>query len=158
MSNASKLPQPVVRGMYFEDFQVGLEMVTPARTITETDVVTFAALSGDWNQLHTDVEYAKTTPFGQRIAHGLLGLAVASGLAVRSGFVDGTAIAFRSLEWKFSAPVFLGDTVAVKVRVAETRPVPRLGGGSVAFDVALINQRGETVQRGTWSMLVKSRE
>ncbi|OGO40184.1 MAG: dehydratase [Chloroflexi bacterium RBG_16_57_9] len=144
--------------MYFEDFQLGLEMVTPSRTITETDVVTFAALSGDWNQLHTDVEYAKATPFGQRIAHGLLGLAVASGLAVRLGFIDGTAIAFRSLEWKFSAPIFLGDTIAVQVRVAETKPVPRLGGGSVTFDVALVNQRGETVQRGTWSMLVKSRE
>src|SRR3954447_1047320 len=102
---------PRGRGLYFEEFVVGDEAATPSRTITETDIVQFAGLSSDWNPLHTDAEFAAATPFGQRIAHGLLGLSIASGLMARLGHIDGTAIAFRGIEeWKFSKPIYIGDT------------------------------------------------
>jgi acyl dehydratase len=83
------------RGRYFEEFAVGQTYTSVGRTITEHDVMTFAGLSGDYNQIHTDAEFAKLTPYGQRIAHGLLGLAIASGLAMRTGILEGTVLAFR---------------------------------------------------------------
>jgi len=158
MTQASNAAQGTVRGMYFEDFQVGYRVVSPGRTITESDVVMFAGLSGDYNQLHTDAEFAASTQFGRRIAHGLLGLSVASGLASRLGFIEGTAEAFMSLEWKFRRPIYIGDTIHVEVEVANTRAMPRAGGGIVDFNVDVVNQNGETVQKGQWRVLVKGRE
>jgi 3-hydroxybutyryl-CoA dehydratase len=145
------------RGRYFEEFAVGYTIVSPGRTITEADVVSFAALSGDWNQLHTDAEYASETPFGARIAHGLLGLAVASGLGARLGFIEGTAEAFLKLEWKFRGPVYLGDTIHLRGEVTRTRAVRSMGGGMVVFDMQLLNQKGETVQEGQWTVAVRGR-
>jgi len=149
--------QPPIRGLYFEELTVGLTVTSPARTITEADVVSFAALTGDWNQLHTDVEFARTTPFGQRIAHGLLILSIASGLIARLGLIEGTVEAFRELRWKFRAPVFIGDTIHLTATVTEARPMPRLNSGLVTLEVSVLNQRGETVQKGTWQALIKSR-
>ena len=143
-------------GRYFEEFEIGYEVETPARTITETDVVMFAGISGDWTQLHTDAEFAKGTPFGERIAHGLLLLSVASGLAARLGFIEGTALAFRELTWKFSRPVLFGDTIRVRFVVQEMKPARRLGGGTVIFKVTMLNQKDEIVQKGTWTVLIKS--
>jgi len=145
------------RGMYFEDFQIGVSMTSPGRTITETDVVLFAGLSGDFNELHTNAEFAATTNFGRRVAHGLLGLSVASGLAGRLGFIEGTAIAFAGLEWRFKAPLFIGDTIHMRARVEKTRAMKPIGGGMVIFQISVVNQRMETVQEGTWKLLVKSR-
>jgi len=145
------------RGQYFEEFAVGDLVVTPARTITETDVVMFAALSGDYNQLHTDAEFAKETGFGERIAHGLLGLSVASGLASRLGFIEGTAQAFTGLEWKFRKPVMLGDTIRAQFEVRRKKAISRLDGGFVIFDVTVLNQRDEMVQKGSWTVLIKER-
>lgn len=150
----TNLPNP--RGLYFEQFEIGSTVETPARTITEADVVLFAGLSGDYNQLHTDAEFAKGTIFGERIAHGLLGLAVTSGLAARLGFIEGTAMAFRELTCKFTGAIKFGDTVHARFTVKEKKAMPRLGGGLVIFDVTLLNQRGETVQKGDWTLLVKS--
>ncbi|MFN2196995.1 MAG: MaoC/PaaZ C-terminal domain-containing protein, partial [Anaerolineales bacterium] len=100
------------RGKYFEEFEVGQRIVTAGRTVTEADVVTFAGLSGDFNQMHVDAEYSAKSMFGQRVAHGLLGLSIASGLAVQTGVLEGTILAFREItEWKFSRPIFLGDTI-----------------------------------------------
>jgi len=147
----------VQRGLYFEEFTVGDSLVTAGRTITEADIVNFAALSGDWTTIHTDAEYAKGVMFGERIAHGALVLSVATGLAVRSGVIEGTVIAFRDLTWKFSGGVKIGDTVRVRLQIGEKKAMPRLGGGSVLMNVEVINQRDETVQRGTWTMLVKSK-
>jgi len=144
------------RGRYFEEFDVGDAVETAARTITETDVVLFAGLSGDYNPLHTDAEFAKGTLFGERVAHGLLGLTVASGLASRLGFVEGTAEAFTALEWKFRGPIKIGDTMRVRAEVRQKKAMPRLGGGFVVFDVAVLNQRDEMVQKGTWTVLIKS--
>jgi acyl dehydratase len=146
------------RGRYFDELNVGHVISTPSRTITEADVVSFAALSGDWNQLHTDAEYAKNTAFGARIAHGLLGLAVASGLGARLGFIDGTAEAFLKLEWRFRKPIFLGDTVHMRGEVTRTRAVRRMGGGGiVVFDMKLLNQDGDVVQEGQWTVAVRGR-
>jgi 3-hydroxybutyryl-CoA dehydratase len=145
------------RGMYFEEFAIGHEVVSVGRTITETDVVAFAGLSGDYTQLHTDEEFAKGSLFGKRVAHGVLVLSIATGLAVRLGFIEGTALAFRELSWKFSQPVYFGDTIHVKARVKELKPMPRLGGGAVIFDVWVTNQDGKTVQKGEWNMLVASK-
>ena len=143
---------------YFEDYEVGEVLVSPGRTITEADVVTFAGLSGDYTQLHTDEEFAKGTLFGRRIAHGVLVLSIATGLAARMGFIEGTALAFRELTCKFSQPVFFGDTIHIKARCKELKAMPRLGGGSVIFDVRVVNQEGKTVQRGEWNMLIASKE
>jgi 3-hydroxybutyryl-CoA dehydratase len=142
------------RGHYFEEFQVGEIVTSAGRTITETDVVIFAGLSGDYNQLHTDAEYAKGTLFGRRVAHGLLVLSIASGMAAQLGFIEGTVIAFRELTWKFSRPVFIGDTVHLQAKVTELKPLPRLGGGSVILQASVINQDGETVARGVWNALI----
>jgi 3-hydroxybutyryl-CoA dehydratase len=146
------------RGMYFEEFEIGTEVVSPGRTITETDVVNFAGLSGDYTQLHTDEEFAKGTLFGRRIAHGALVLSIATGLAFRLGFIEGTALAFRELTWKYSQPVYLGDTIHLKARCKELKPMPRLGGGLVVFEAFVINQEEKIVQKGEWHLLVASKE
>ncbi|MCS6907729.1 MAG: MaoC/PaaZ C-terminal domain-containing protein [Anaerolineales bacterium] len=146
------------RGQYFEEFELGQSFVSVGRTITEHDILAFAGLSGDYNQIHTDVEFAKTTPFGQRIAHGLLGLSVASGLAMRTGILEGTVLAFREIEeWKFTKPIFIGDTIRVRLEVVDLKPLPRLGGGMVTIRVEVLNQHSEAVMRGRWSVLVASK-
>ncbi len=151
-------PLPIRSGFYFEEFEVGQSVVSPGRTVTETDVVAFAALSGDWNAIHTDARFAAQDPFGQRVAHGLLLMSIASGLVMRLGVLEGTALAFREIEgWKFSLPVFIGDTIHVRASVTETKSMPRLGGGLVRLKVEIINQDQRVVQRGGWAVLVKTR-
>ncbi len=151
----TKLTPP--KGLYFEDFQIGDSVESVGRTITETDVVQFAMLSGDWNLIHTNAEYAKEQLAGERIAHGLLVLAIASGLAVRLGFMEETVMAFMELEWQFRKFVLIGDTIRLRATVAEKKEVKRLGGGYVWFKMEILNQRDEKVQRGTWKALMKSR-
>lgn len=136
---------------------MGQTVVTAGRTITEGDIVRFAGLSGDFNQIHTDAAYASQGMFGERIAHGLLVLSVASGLAVQTGIIEGTVLAFRELEWKFSRPVMIGDTVRAHIEVEDTKALPRLGGGNVVMKVNVLNQKDEIVHRGRWIMLVKSK-
>jgi acyl dehydratase len=149
---------PLNSGLFFDDFQVGQKMRSAGRTITEHDIASFAGLSGDFNQIHTDAEFAKATPFGQRIAHGLLGLAVASGLAVQTGVLGANVIAFREVgEWKFVKPIFIGDTIHVEMDVVETKALPRLGGGSVTLGAHVVKQNGETSMKGSWTVLVKTR-
>ena len=149
---------PLNTGLFFEDFQTGQKVKSAGRTVSEHDIATFAGLSGDFNQIHTDAEFAKTTPFGQRISHGLLGLAIASGLAVQTGILGANVIAFREVnEWKFVKPVFIGDTIHVEMEVLETKALPRLGGGSVILNIHVNNQSNETTMRGQWTVLVKNR-
>lgn len=152
-------PQPSSqRGMYFEEFEPGQTIVSAGRTITETDVVRFAGLSGDFNQIHVDAEYSKQSLFGQRVAHGLLVLSIASGLAVQTGLMEGTVLAFREIEsWKFAKPVFLGDTVHVVLDVLECKAMRRIGGGAVKINLSVKNQADEVVMRGLWSVLIASR-
>jgi len=146
------------RGQYFEEFEVGQKIITVGRTVAESDIFNFAGFSGDYNQIHTDAEFAKNTPFGQRVAHGLLGLSIASGLAMRTGVLEGTVIAFREINhWKFIAPVFIGDSLHVEMEVMETKALPRIGGGSVVITLDVKKQSGETTMKGNWTVLVMSR-
>jgi len=146
------------RGLYFDEFYVGRRFITARRTITEEDIQAFANLTGDDDPIHTDAVYAAGHPFGQRVAHGLLGLSIAEGLAVQLGIIEGTLLAFREvLEWKFSAPIFIGDEVGAVFNVVETKAVPRLNGGLVTLFAEITNQDGRIVQHGKWSMLVMDR-
>jgi 3-hydroxybutyryl-CoA dehydratase len=145
------------RGLFFEEFETGQVINTAGRTVTESDIVTFAGLSGDYNQIHTDAVFSKETPFGQRVAHGLLVLSIASGLAMRTGVLEGTVMAFREInDWKFVKPVFIGDTVFVELEVMEKKSLPRIGGGAVKIDLDVKNQEGSTVMKGAWTVLVAS--
>jgi acyl dehydratase len=156
---AEKRSLEVRKGLYFEEFEVGQTVSTAGRTVTEADIVTFAALTGDWTPIHTDAVFAAQHPFGQRVAHGLLGMSIANALVVRLGFVEGTVLGFREIgDWKFSLPIFIGDTIHARVTVTETRRVRRLGGGLVKMDVEVLNQKDAILQRGTWSVLVMSQE
>jgi acyl dehydratase len=145
------------RGRYFEEFAIGDSVATSGRTINEADIVTFAGVSGDYNEIHINAAYAAGGPFGERVAHGLLILSIASGLAVQTGFIERTVMAFRELDWKFSRPVMIGDTIRVMLEVTEMKPMPRLGGGSVSMKVSVLNQKDEVVNRGSWVMLVESK-
>lgn len=146
------------RGLYFEEFAAGQRIVTAGRTITETDVVQFAGLSGDFNQIHVDQAYSAQTPVGRRVAHGLLIAAVASGLAVQTGVMEGTVLFFREIvEWKFVRPVFIGDTLRVEMEVKELKAMPRIGGGQALVALDVKNQKDETLMRGTLTVLVASK-
>lgn len=145
-----------LKGLYFEEFEVGQELETRGRTITESDIVGFAGLSGDFNPMHTDAAYAAGTQFGQRVAHGLLGLSIASGLSYQMGFLEGTVLAFTGLEWKFREPILIGDTVRVQVKITKLRAMQAAGGGFVTFDVKVVNQNDKVTQKGEWTILVAS--
>ena len=143
-------------GLFFEDLEVGQEFTSVARTITETDVVMFAALTGDYNSLHTDVEYAKKTQFGQRLAHGLLGLSIVSGLMLRTQIFEGTILAFISVDnWRFTGPIFIGDTVHFKMKIANKKETSKSDRGILVREVSLINQRGEVVQQGQQTVMIR---
>ena len=136
----------------------GEVFVTPARTVTETDVVNFTGLSWDFNPLHTDEESAKRGPFGRRIAQGPLGLAIVVGLISRLGHLQGTAVAMLGIdEWRFRKPLFIGDTVHVRVTIEDVRPASANGRGVVSRHVELVNQDGEVVQGGKIPVLVEGR-
>ncbi|GAB4202283.1 MAG: MaoC/PaaZ C-terminal domain-containing protein [Roseiflexaceae bacterium] len=140
---------------FFEDYAAGDEFVSPARTVTESDVVQFAGLTGDYNRLHTDAEYMRGSIFGERIAHGLLGLAIVNGLKYRTPMDSDGVIAFLGLNWSFSAPIRLGDTIHGVFRVTELRPTSKPDRGIMQLSVQVLNQRGEPVQEGQFTMMLK---
>lgn len=150
-------PTYTPNGLYFEDFVEGQKIVTASRTITETDIVTFAGITGDFNQIHTDAVYAAQDTFGKRVAHGMLIQSIATGLAVRSGIIEGTVLAFREAAAKFSLPIFIQDTIHVLIEITGKKYFKKLGGGNVYMKFNVINQDGKTVQRGEWIMLIKSK-
>jgi len=145
------------RGLYFEEFEVGQKLVSRGRTVTEADIVNFATLTGDFNPMHTDAEYCKNSFMGQRVAHGMLVISYAVGLVYQIGILEKTALAFRSLDVKFSIPVLIGDTIRCEVKVAETKEAKRLGGGQVMIDFRILNQDDKVVQKGTMTMLMASK-
>src|SRR5713226_7182287 len=134
---------------YFDEIEVGEEFESPGRTVTETDIVLFAGLSGDYNVLHTDAEFMKKSIFGERIAHGLLGLAIQSGLFYRTGRVYAT-LALAGLKWKFKGPIKIGDTIRLRTRVAA-----KTDRGIVVVERTLLNQRDEVVQEGETELMVE---
>ncbi len=145
--------------MYFEDFSVGQEFVTARRTVTEHDVMTFAGLSGDFNPLHTDAIYAASTPHGERIAHGILTLAITSGLINQMGIVAGTTIALLGYEnLRFTGAVKFGDTIQATMTVTETRASSRPGRGIIVREIKTVNQRGETVLEARSAVMLRTRE
>jgi acyl dehydratase len=146
-----------MESLYFEDFEVDREYVTRSRTITESDIVTFAGLSGDFNSLHMDEEFAKQTIFGARIAHGLLGLSIASGLMTQTRMTEGTVMAFLGLTWSFKGAIKTGDTITVRMRVADKRETSKSDRGIVRLAISVINQRGEVVQEGDNTLMVQKR-
>ena len=139
---------------YYDEIEVGEEYESPGRTITETDIVLFAGLSGDYNVLHTDAELMKTSIFGERIAHGLLGLAIQSGLFSRATRAYAT-LSFTDLRWKFKAPIKIGDTIRLRARVLAKRETDKPDRGVVTLARTVVNQRGEVVQEGETDVLVE---
>ena len=146
-----------VKGKYWDDFEVGTRYVTRSRTVTEADIVNFAGLSGDWNPLHVDIEHAKKGPFGERIAHGLLGLTIASGLMQSLELYPDTLIAFLGLTWRFRAPIKIGDTIRVEQVIAEKRETKNPERGILILGTQIVNQRNEVVQEGDRQMMLRRR-
>ena len=145
-------------GHYFEDFQVGAVFETRGRTITETDIVNFAGLSGDFIELHTNEEYARQGPFGRRIAHGALVFSVSTGLMTQMNLVNDTVLAFYGIDkLRFTNPVFAGDTVRVTKRVTELRAKDE-DRGVVTFETQVLNQSGEPVMVYVDKLLVKRKK
>ena len=144
-------------GYAYADLHVGMTFRSPGRTITDADLVAFAGLTGDHSELHTSDVYARSSQFGRRVAHGMLGLAYAHGLMwARTGELRETAIAFLGIgEWKFAGPIFVGDTIFVNYRIAELRDSRSKPTQAIAvFDVEVETQDKRVVQRGRKALLV----
>jgi acyl dehydratase len=142
-------------GLYFEDFEAGIEYASRSRTVTEADVVSFAGLSGDFNPLHTDAEFAKSSPFGERIAHGMLVVSMATGLINQMGWFDGTTLALLEITARFVGPVKFGDTVYALLTLKEKRESSKPDRGVVIMDLKVLNQRQEAVIEGQQTTLMK---
>jgi 3-hydroxybutyryl-CoA dehydratase len=142
--------------LYFDDVEVGQEWESSGRTVTEADVVNFAGVSGDFNPIHMDHEFAKTTAFRRPIAHGLLVFAIGSGLGVTCPSMR--TVAFLQVrEWNFKAPLFIGDTVKLRSRVVEKMPRGRGRRGEIVWYRGVYNQEGKVVQEGILVTLVEAR-
>lgn len=136
------------RRYYWDDLAVGFTYETSTRTITEADVVAFAALTADYNQLHVDAEFAKASPFGQRIAHGLLVVSVVAGLNTRTvvnALLAPSLMGLLETTATFPKPTFIGDTIKVSIEIVELKPTSKPDRGLVRFKRSAINQRGEVV-------------
>ncbi len=142
---------------HFDEIQVGEEYESPGRTVTEADIVIFAGLSGDYNVLHTDAEFMKRSIFGERIAHGLLGLSIQSGLLTR-GMRAYATIAFIGLRWKFKGPIKIGDTIRVRAKVVGKKETSKPDRGVITLFRQVLNQRGEVVQEGETDLMVARRQ
>ena len=145
------------RGLYLEDFEIGKTYYSPARTVTEADVVNFAGLSGDYNPLHTDEEFAKQNLFGTRIAHGALGFIISTGLSNQMGIYEGTTIAFLECTVKYPAPLKIGDTIHVAVTPTEVKHSSKPGRGILKQKLLLVNQNDQTVMESDQTLMMKSR-
>jgi acyl dehydratase len=152
-----KMEEQPVHGLWWEDFKVGEKRYSAGRTVTEGDMMAFAGLTGDYSQVHTDEEFCEKTEFGTRIVHGLLGLTIAQGLCWRSNYKQGTGVASLGWDnWKFRKPLFPGDTVRVRWWATETRESksnPNVG--IIIEHVELMNQRGEVIQDGDHTQMVR---
>ena len=148
----------VVLGKYFEDFEVGMELVTLGRTMTEADIVNFCGFSGDFNPLHTDAQYASGQAFGERIAHGMCGFSMATGLMVRLNILEGTIAAFFGIDhWRFRAPIKIGDTIHVVVKVLEKKESRKGGRGLVVLELDVLNQDNVSVMGGNLKAMMLTR-
>jgi acyl dehydratase len=136
-------------GRYLEEFSEGETFITPSRTLTESDIMSFAGLTGDYNPVHTDEIFAATTPFCGRIAHGPMMVGMAFGLLSRLDLIDGTVVALKGIDWTFEAPLRAGDTVHVKAQVMEARASSRYADrGVVRLCIEIIDQKDRICQIG----------
>jgi len=145
---------------YLEDFKVGEKSISAGRTVTETDIIIFASISGDWNELHTNAEYMKNSPFGQRIAQGILILSISSGLALQMRSRPPVEVlAFLGMDnVRFTDPVFIGDTINVESEVIEARPSKsRPDAGILKLKNTVKNQREEVVTTWEAALMVSKR-
>jgi 3-hydroxybutyryl-CoA dehydratase len=142
--------------LYFDDVQVDQQWESLGRTVTEADIVNFAGLSGDFNPIHIDHEFAKTTAFRQPIAHGLLVLTVSSGLAINSPPMRTLAL-LSIRNWEFKGPVFIGDTIRVRTKVLGKESRARGRRGVITWGREIVNQEGKVVQAGLTVTLVEGR-
>ncbi len=140
--------------LFYEDLEEGAEHKSSERTITETDIVNFAGLSADYNNMHIDEEFAKNTVFKTRVAHGMLVTSIATGLWFTMPRL--ATVAFMGLEdWRFSGAVFPGDTIHINRKLVEKRKHKRPNMGFFIFEVSVYNQKEEVVQKGKWVILVQ---
>lgn len=148
----------MARGTYFSDFNVGDTFSSGGRTVTEADVASFAGLSGDFNPLHTDATFAEKTPFGQRVAHGMLIASISTGLGQTLGIFEGTTLALMEQTFQYKAPVFFGDTVRMRLIVDSVKPSSKGGKGVVFFRSEILKQDDTIVNSGTWTVLFRDRK
>ena len=142
--------------LYYEDLTEGQTFTSPARTVTETDLVSFAMLSGDWNPIHTNQEFAQETYYSKRVVHGVFGISMMTGLLDRTGLFDGSAIAMLGIrDWTFKGPIFVGDTIHFEMEIVSKRLTSKEDRGIVDRKFKLINQRGETVQEGNIAIMLR---
>src|SRR5262249_36158118 len=144
-------------GLYLEDFEIDRTHRTRGRTVGEGDVSLFAGLVGDHNPLHVDEEFSRNSIFGGRVAHGPLVLSSVIGLMSQLNWIDGTALGLLSVSWDFKAPVKLGDTISAKVTPLDARPTRTPGRGVLKIGFEVLNQREETVQVGSITLLMQRR-
>ncbi len=143
---------------YLEDFELGKSVLTAPRSVTKDDVMAFVELSGDDNPMHTDAVFARNTPIGQCVAHGLLVLSMATGLSAKTGHLAGTALAFLGIEdWRFCAPVFFGDSIRLRWTVVEKRLTSDGSAGVLKRHMEILNQHDKVVQSGVFVTLVKTK-
>jgi acyl dehydratase len=146
------------RGLTFDQFELGDRYASQGRTVTEADVVAFAGLSGDFNPLHTDEEFGKTTQFEGRIAHGMLVVAMATGMSNWTGVFEGTTIALMEQVIRYKGAVKFGDTIHLELQVIDKKETSKPDRGVVRFAARVHNQRDEVVVDGEWTLLMKRLE
>ncbi|TAK65726.1 MAG: acyl dehydratase [Betaproteobacteria bacterium] len=152
------MTQQTIRGLYYEDFEVGREFTTSARTVTQTDIVNFSCLSGDFNGVHANFEYCKTTPFGEPIAHGPLVLAIMGGLSYATGINDGTLLTLLQMDaWRMLSPVKHGDTIHMVSKVVDKKETSKPDRGIIVFERRCVKQDGSIAQEMRATMLYRRR-
>lgn len=146
-----------MRGKRFSEFSIGDAFTSQGRTVTESCVMGFAGLSGDFNPLHVDATFAAKTPFGKRVAHGMLCASISTGLGQTLGIFEGTTLALMEQNFQYKAPVFFDDTIRLRLTVEATKASSKGGKGVVTFRSDILNQRDEVTTTGTWTVLFTDR-
>lgn len=147
----------MTRGLHFSEFSLGQRFESGGRTVTEADVVMFAGISGDYNPLHTDETFASKTPFGHRVAHGMLAASISTGLGQSLGIFEGTTLALIGQTFAYKAPVFFGDTLRLALTVQTATPSGKGGKGVVVFKSEILKQDDTVAVDGTWTVLFRDK-
>lgn len=144
--------------LYYEDIEVGQTFRSPARTVTEADLTIFSMVSGDWNPIHSDAEFARNTPYGERIVHGVLGVAIVTGMFDRLGIFEDSALALLGIdEWRFRAPILVGDTIHMEMEITEKRLTSKDESGIIDRLIRLVRHDGTLLQEGRMGLMIRLR-